>query len=271
MDSLSIGAHLRNDPPRVDRKMKPIGLLAFLIGASVALADTDYNDWIKHFYQTQDVAQFDGYWQMVVKDKMLLNRNQVNPVIGFSSQVLHRHPSLIKGHIDNLASFPEAERESVIKLLWLSDTEEAREILRRSGAVEFAQKAPPPIGAWKIGSGQDLDLCWGSFFATGDTAALDPIISALDFGQYAGALKRYKAGPGTEEDRQAAIKDAIFGAAMWSLGVNGREDHRIAKHIGILFFDPQTPKPRKIWLGTLFAEVSPNIPRQELEDDKAGR
>lgn len=237
----------------------------------MGMAATDYNAWVKHFYQTQDVTSFDGYWQMVLNGKMLENRNQVNPVIGFSSQVFHSHPSLIKGRIDDPSSFPEAERESVLKLLWLSNTEETREILQKAGSEELSRKPVPSIGAWKIVTGQDLDLCWGWFFATGDTAALDPIVSALDLGQYAGALKKYKTSQHTDEDRQAAMKDAIFGAAMWSLGANGSEDPRIAKRIRILFFDPQTPKARKAWLGVLFAKVSPNISKQELKDNQAGR
>lgn len=251
--------------------MKIIGLLGLFITTSLGVAATDYNTWVKHFYQTQDVSSFDGYWQMVLHAKMLENRNQVNPVLGFASQVFHGYPSLIRGRIDDPASFPEAERGAVLKLLWLSNTEEAREVLRRAGAENLAQKAVPLISTWKIDGGQDLDLCWGWFFATGDTAALDPIISTLDLGQYAGALKRYKSSAHTDEDKQAAMKDAIFGVAMWSLGANGADDSRIAKHIRILFFDPQTPKSRKMWLGILFAKVSPDISKHELEDNKAGR
>jgi len=251
--------------------MKFIVLVGFLIASSVGMAADDYSEWSKHFYQTQDVAQFDGFWKTVLKEKMLENRNQINPVIGFSSQVFHKHPELSKGRMDNLESFPKAARESVLKLLWLSDTDETRAILAKTGSTEYSGKAPPPIGTLKINTGQELDLCWGWYFATGDTAALDPIISALDFGRYAGALKKYKTSQRTEEDKQAAIKGAIFRAAMWSLRANGVEDPRIAKHIRILFFDPQTPESRKVWLGVLFARVSPNISKQELDDNKAGR
>jgi len=37
------------------------------------------------------------------------------------------------------------------------------------------------------------------------------------------------------------------------------------------FFDPQTPKSRKIWLGVLFAKASPDISKAELEANRAGR
>jgi hypothetical protein len=239
-------------------KMKFISVFLFFIGASIATAANDYNEWVKHFYQTQDVAQFDGYWQMVQKDHMLSARNQVNPVIGFSSQVFHSHPSLIKGRIDDLASFPEAERESVLKLLWLSDNREAQEILSKAGS-EYIHKALPPIGAWKIDTGQDLDFCWGWFFATGEVTALDPIVSTLDFGKYAGALNKYKASRQTDEDRLAAFKDAMFGAALWSLRANAKEDPRISKHLEELLLNPKTPESRKPWLSLIFAKTPPSV------------
>jgi hypothetical protein len=248
-----------------------LALSLLLLALPAVAADADYNGWVTHFYQTRDVGQFDGYWKMVVRDGLLEKKNAIPPVVGFTSQVLHRYPELLKGRFENLSSFPEAQRPELVTILWLSDTAGARAILDASGERQYASKPPPGIAGWRIKSGGDLDLCWGWFFATGDVAALDSIIAALDLGKYSGALKAYATSQKTEEDRQAAINDAIFGAALWSLGVNGRDNHDIAKHIAILFFRDQTPKDRKVWLGVLFAQTSANIPTKELEDDKAGR
>lgn len=250
----------------------PLPALSLLLLALPARASgDDYNAWFTHFYQTQDVTQFEGYWNMVVRDGLLENKNTIPPVLGFSSRVLHRYPELLKGRLDNPAGFPEAQRPLVCTLLWLSDTKEARAILKASGNAQYASKAPPGISGWKISAPGDLDLCWGWYFATGDVAALDSIIAALDLGKYAGALKRYPTSQKTDADRQAALADAIFGAAMWSLNANGRDNRDVAKHIAILFLSDKTPKDRKLWLGPLFAVTSANIPKQEFEDDKAGR
>jgi len=182
-----------------------------------------------------------------------------------------RVPSLIKGRLDNPYKFPEAQRQVVFTMLWLSDTKEARAMLNSFGNRQYATMAPPGIAGWKIKAAGDLDLCWGWYFATGDVAALDSIVSALDLGPYAGALKRFPTSQKTEEDRQAAMKDAIFSLAMWSLGENARDNHDVAKHIAVLYYRDQTPTERRRWLGALFAETSANISSQELEDDKAGR
>lgn len=231
----------------------------------IRAADVDYNAWQQNFYRTQDIGQFEGYWNMVVSQRLLEKKNALPPIEGFVSQVLHRYPSMIRGRFDNLSEYPEDQREIIQRILWLSDTKEARSI----GA--YAGNAPPGIAGWKIQTGGDLDFCWGWFFATGDTAALDAIISALDLGKDAGALKKFPTSAQTDADRQAAMNDAIFEAAMWSLTSIGRTNHDVAKHIAIVFFSEKTPKDRKIFLGPLFVKTSSDIPRQELQDDQAGR
>ena len=251
-------------------KQSLLALLAFLLAGPLRAAEDPYSAWMKHFYQTRDVGQFDGFWKWVAQDRILENKNAAPPVLGFVAQVLHAHPELIKGRLDDPRSAPPMQRTVLLTLLWLSDTPEARAILQRNKAAEFLANPPPPASARAIKSGGDLDFCWGSYFATGDTAALDPIISTLDLGQYAGALKRYPTSKKTEEDKAAAMKDAIFGAAMWSLIANGSEDPRIAKHVRIAFFDPKTPKPRAAWLGVVFARASPDVSPEELAANKAG-
>jgi tetratricopeptide (TPR) repeat protein len=111
---------------------------------------------------------------------------------------------------------------------------------------------------------QDLDFCWGWFFATGDPAALDPIIATLDLGEYAGALKKYAASKKTDADKQAAYKDAIFSAALWSLGANGKEDEKITAHLEEVLANPQTSKSRALWLGAILGQLKPDKYKVEV-------
>ncbi len=268
-----IGVQVSAQPPVThgNTKVLLLALSAVLLAGPIRAAGDDYNAWQQNFYRTQDIGQFDGFWNMVVDQRLLEKKNAVPPIEGFTSRVLHRYPSLIRGRLDRLSEYPEDQREIIQRILWLSDTTEARSVLNSGGDRAYVGRPPPGIAGWKIQTGGDLDFCWGWFFATGDTAALDSIISALDLGKDAGALKRFPTSAKTDADRQAALNDAIFGAAMWSLGSIGRTNHDVAKHIAILFFSEKTPKDRKLWLGPLFVKTSPDIPRQELEDDRAGR
>jgi hypothetical protein len=46
---------------------------AVLIGSARA-ATTPENEWIKHYYLTQDVGHFDTFWQSVVRNGLLENK-----------------------------------------------------------------------------------------------------------------------------------------------------------------------------------------------------
>lgn len=230
-----------------------------------AAPDEAESRWMKSFYRTDDIAPFDAFWKKTVDEKLLENENAIAPSVSFVSQVLRRHPELLKGRLDDLANVPGAQLIHYLDILWLSDTEEAREMLRTSGHTEYLGRSPESIGSTKIEKAADLDFCWGWFFATGDMAALDPIVSTLDFGEYSGAAKRYATSKKTEADRIAAYKDAMFGAAMWSLEANGREDVRIVAHLETVFADPKTPQSRGIWLATALSKLRPEKYKLEFE------
>ena len=219
--------------------------------------DDFYSDWAKGFYRTQDLSRFEGYWKFTLEKNGLEARNLVQPVLGFVNRVLHQHPELLKGRFDDLAPFTKAQRETVARLLWLSDTPEARQILEAQGFAGYASMEIPPIESWAIKGAQDLDFCWGWFMATGDTAAVKPIVATLDLGKDAGALKRFASSEKTEADRQAAYNDAWFGAAMWSLTSFGKTDEQVAAFLEQQYRDPSTPEARKTWLVMILSEVFP--------------
>ena len=105
----------------------------------------------------------------------------------------------------------------------------------------------------------------GILFATGDTRALDPILSALDWGKYAGAADKYKTSQKTVADGDAALKDVLFQAAMWSLGANGKDDAGVLGYMEKVFLDPLAPKGRVMWLGVVFGnKIKPEKYKLEL-------
>lgn len=145
----------------------------------------------------------------------------------------------------------------MLRILWLSDTPNGRVLLGKHGGADYLKRDHFVIGKKAIETAGDLDFCWGWYFATGDLAALDPILSALEFGEYVGALERYPTSKKTEADRAAAIKESIFKAAMWSLEANGREDAKIVAHMEQKVAGPPLPQERIIWLATLLSRLRP--------------
>ena len=244
--------------------------LALFSSALFGAPDTAENIWLKTFYKTDDITRFDEFWKKVLAEKTLEKPNGIAPVVSFSSQVLHRHPELLKGRLNDLRGETDAPLKEVVRILWLSDTPEAREVLKKNGYAEFLAKPVPLIGSTQIKSAQDLDFCWGWFFATGDTTALDPIISALEFGEFAGAAKKYAKSKKTNADRDAAYKDAMFDAAMWSLRVNAKEDAKITEHLEKVFADPLTPKSRGLWLAIILSQLKPDEYKVNLDKGAKG-
>jgi len=246
--------------------------IAALIFAGSLLVCCAYgqNDgaWVKHFYQNPDDKHFDAFWKKVVSEKYLEDQEKVSTLMGFVSQVLHRYPALIKGRLDSPQTFPEKQRDLVYLLLWESDTKEGRAILEQNGKTELAAKPLPPIATWKITDAGDLDYCWGYYFASGDTKALDPILSALDWGKYAGAADKYKTSQKTAADGDAALKDVLFQTAIWSLGANGKEDAGVFQYMGKVFLDPQTSKLRVLWVGVVLNKIKPEKYKLVLPEEK---
>jgi tetratricopeptide (TPR) repeat protein len=220
-------------------------------------ADEHWDGWMKSFYRTRDTAQFSAYWDMLVKQKLLESPETVAPAIGFVSQVIRQTPGLAKGQLDDLEKIPAAERQSVALILWYADTKESRRILKNHQLAEMLAKRPSKISAYPVNTPGDLDFCWGYFFATGDAAALNPIIGALDLGQFLGAMEKYRNGQRSDADKEAALKEAMFGAAMWSLQANGKEDQKVLAHLEKNFHSTQTPDSRKTYLATILSKILP--------------
>jgi len=242
-------------PGRVILRAAGVVVVLLLGGALRANDDAD-NIWFKHFYQTQDVARFDAYWNRVLAERWLSQRNVTPPLIGFVSQVVHRSPALIKGRLDQPREFPGEQKDAILQMLWLSDTPEARAVLVAAGEADLANTPPPPIATRVIRSGGDLDVCWGWFFATGDRAALVPIIRTLDYVTAVGALDRYRSGPKTPETKAAAMQEVLFRAAAWSLSANSRENPDVLQALQAAVKDPQAPHVRQVGLAQLIANAS---------------
>jgi hypothetical protein len=196
-----------------------------------ATSEEETSRWMKSFYRTDDTAPFDAFWKKTVDEKLLENENAIAPTVSLREPGAAAAPRVAEGAAGRLVERPwrataAPSRHPLAERHAGGARDPAHERARR---IHRAQAAA--IGATRIEKAEDLDFCWGWYFATGDTAALDPIVSVLDFGEYSGAAKRYATSEKTEADRTAAYTDAMFGAAMWSLEANGREDARIVEHL----------------------------------------
>lgn len=233
-------------------------------------ANAEENKWFKNFYRTGDTTRFPAFWDKVVRDKILENPQYNSTFISFISQVIRQNPALVKGRMDDFEHMSAATLNAVVAILWLSDTNEGRAILKANGLEEAAARPLPGISTRDVTDPSDLDFCWGWFFATGDTGALDPIIATLDHSRHIGALEKFKTSGKTDADRGAAIKEAMFGAALWSLQANGTGDQKIAAYLEKVAQSPQTPPERKTWIGFILSKLMPERYKLNVTGTKSG-
>jgi hypothetical protein len=161
------------------------------------------------------------------KSAFLSNPDTEPPTVAFLSRVIAANPDKIAEWMTTLADLPASDRETLFRAIWLSDAKEGKRYLEEKGVTKYLKKPTPDILKIEIDSPDVLDMLWGYFFATGDDAPIRRIVSAFNYGEYAGALKRYSTPGATEEDKKHAEYEAIFRVTTWSLRSNCRKHPRV--------------------------------------------
>lgn len=103
-----------------------------------------------------------------------------------------------------------------------------------------------------------LDMLWADFFATGAEIPVRRIVVALNYDKYSGALDRYAKSEKTEQDRNDAILDAVFKAAIWSLESNTRQHPRVGEILDHIYFTEKLTQPEQVWLSAILAKAMPD-------------
>jgi len=150
-----------------------------------------------------------GYWRLPGMHRR---------TIGFIGMVLRKQPDLATGLVEQCSFLTDADLPVLAYALWFADTPQAKReitrLARRGGAYAgLAEQAPPPLLDADITIPESLDMCWGSFCASGDTAYVSKVIDCL-------ALK----------DSADPAGLLVYAAARWSLGANGREHSVVREH-----------------------------------------
>lgn len=146
------------------------------------------------------------------------------------AQFSNRHAGLLP----ELTEWAAGQRSGVIRTvalaIWWSGLEDRDALLKglaaglpegsgdRAGIVRLVEQPTPDLRRFAPTAGT-LDLWWGAFSATGDTAYIDLILGALP-------------PPGkTAEDLSDQRRILAAAAASWSLGANGQQHPIVLDHL----------------------------------------
>jgi hypothetical protein len=158
--------------------MKRIILTALILIAAEAWgASLPFGDWLVTYYTKKDDSRLAEFWdRTITKGALEALPESRDILIGFFGAALRGHPELISTRVKSIDQFPEKQRDDIALILWLSDLDCSRDVLRRSGRSEIASTPCPPIKNRKILYSGDAKFLVGWFYATGDGGALSPIV-----------------------------------------------------------------------------------------------
>lgn len=186
--------------------MRTVLLAAFtLIAAAVYGKANTTGDWWVTYYLQKDDSRLAELWDRTIGRGALSALPKSRDImVGFFGTALRGHGDLIKSRIKSIDQFPEKERDYISLILWWSNDDYSRELLRRSGQQDVAALPCPPLRDRAIHSLDDVGWLMGCFYASGDLEALDPMIDCVTKADSA------KTDPRVDES----------GGALWALCEN---------------------------------------------------
>jgi hypothetical protein len=161
--------------------------------------DASSSDWMTFYYTYPQPDRFVSEVRGMSKSAVLSKPSAEPPIVAFLSRVMAKNPEKVSAWMAALADLPDNDKETLNKAVWFSNTDAGKAYLKKHGLAKYLEKPAPDTLKMEIDSPSVLDMLWGCFFATGDDAPIRRIVSALNYGKYAGALERYKASKKTAD------------------------------------------------------------------------
>ncbi|MFZ2301676.1 MAG: hypothetical protein WAW10_07385 [Gallionella sp.] len=245
-------------------------LISLLAAILLATAQTAYaEDWLSHYYEHPTPERFVTEVQALSKAGNLSNPKSAALISVFLSRVMAANPTQVDGWLSQLGDLKEGDRQTVLFAASLSGTKEAQAYLGRQPDAEKYRGKPIDIRAIEPKNPTVLDMLWADFFATGEAVPVRRVVVALNYDKYSGALDRYAKSEKTEKDRNDAILEAVFKAAMWSLESNARQQRRVGEVLEQVYFAGGLTQPEQVWLSVILSKAMPE--KYELTRSEAGQ
>lgn len=239
------------------RQAKRLGQLFMLI--LLATVQTAFaQDWLNHYYEHPTPERLVTEVQALSKAGNLSNPKSAAAISVFLGRVMAANPTKVDGWLSQLGELKGRDRHTLLLAASLSGTKEAQAYLDRQADAERYRGKPVDIRTLEPKTPAILDMLWADFLATGESVPVRRIVGALNYDKYSGAFDRFANSEKTEKDRNDAILEAVFKAAMWSLDSNARQHQRVAAILEQLCFSQGLTQAEKAWLSALLAKAMPN-------------
>ncbi|MBU1043150.1 MAG: hypothetical protein KJ915_01975 [Candidatus Omnitrophica bacterium] len=166
----------------------------------------------------------------------------------------------------------EQQKKDIILLFHLSN--KTKELGLKEDLKQYRQglnkiKIPDPYT--EITTGDQLDMLWAEFFATGRVKPVRQIISSFKLSKFIGTLekvKNKKLDINSDDVKQQAMLEAVFRSAMWSLGSNCFQSSLLFQYCVGLYQSDKLNVLEKKYLKAIIQQVSEEK-NQKVQPTKA--
>jgi hypothetical protein len=184
--------------------------------------------------------------------------------LGFFEQILSDNPWLLAHAVARLKQADGRERELLSTLLAYAKRDDPAFTQSLPKAARNALKAHAnerwPVPTKEPLRGQQLDVLWGRFFASGRYEPIRELVAVLAYHPFKDALEKYKqlekkpAKPPVE-----VHKSIIFGVATWSLRSNIQQDKLVRDYCEGILLRKELPEAEHAWLAGAFRVAQENL------------
>jgi len=193
--------------------------------------------------------------------------NRLGPLLGFYEQVLTDNPWLKPVFKQRFAATQDDDERRLLSVVlayaYRDDAGFARD-LPDAAQREFSDvpRTQLPLPSTEPTDGGQLDLYWGRFLASGRFQPIRDLVTVVqNYLPCQGELEKYRnlaRKPATVPP--AVVKDAMLGAALWSLGSNAHQHELVRNYLLPLLEAGDTPPAVKSALRTALGAKPPGPP-----------
>lgn len=194
--------------------------------------DEAFSNWISNYYKQPKPEEALAYYLYYAKSELSDNESSFWPVFSIFMEIAKNNSFLLPQITD---CYVKQDLKTKIYLLYLLrysgiGTADFYEQLEGDEKKTYLKLKDSPDKDFygEITNPTQLDMLWGTFNASGSYEPILKLIQTLDYEKYQGALDNFKKSQQTEEDRNLALKNAIYNSLVWSMKSNARQ-HELVK------------------------------------------
>jgi hypothetical protein len=201
-----------------------------------AASEQQIGQWMSYYYLQRDVTSIHDYLRQL-QDASFSKKNINGVLTGFLYVIFSDNKSQIEEFLKN-TEFTGPIKDSIEKALWLSGNGREIKAIFKEDPERYKAQAPN-LANLLPKSGEDLDLMWGAFSASGDVVYVKRIIDVLDDQQPLTA--------------NATIDKVTRYAADWSIGSNVSQ-HELIRRL-VMQEIKTRPEPIKSKLEKIISDI----------------